>query len=80
MKRCYVWRKFSLLWSILSIRLREPLMDSYMYQTLNDAPANGKNKNQLNFTSSTEAFFSRIFHMQSLQIFTDSLYVEKNSK
>lgn len=73
MKRCYVW-KFSLLWSILSIRLREPLMDSYMYQTLNDAPANGKNKNQLNFTSSTEAFFSRIFHMQSLQIFTDSLY------
>lgn len=63
-----------LIWSILSIRLREPLMDSYMYQTLNDAPANGKNKNQLNFTSSTEAFFSRIFHMQSLQIFTDSLY------
>lgn len=74
MKRCYVWRKFSLLWFILSIRLREPLMDSYMYQTLNDAPANGKNKNQLNFTSSTEAYFSRIFHMQSLQIFTDSLY------
>lgn len=74
MKRCYVWRKFSLLWSIFSIRLLEPLMDSYMYQTLNDAPANGKNKNQFNFTSSTEAFFSRIFHMQSLQIFTDSMY------
>lgn len=37
MKSCYVWRKFLLLWSIPSIRLREPLMDSYMYKTLDDA-------------------------------------------